>query len=215
MVELHLYHGSNRIIERPDPLKSRRYNDYGTGFYCTEHPALAREWAVSERADGYVNSYKLEMDGLKILNLNTEEDQILHWLALLMNYRIVRLSTPLMKRASEWLRERYLIDLSHYDIVCGYRADDSYFSFARSFVNNEISLRQLTLAMRLGELGEQVVLKSPEAYGRIRFMSYEAVDHTVYYVLRKKRDLKARSAWQEILKTEEKDDVYVRDLMKS
>ena len=44
-------------------------------------------------------------------------------------------------------------------MVIGYRADDSYFSFARAFVNNEISLEQLSYAMRLGKLGELVCIK--------------------------------------------------------
>ena len=51
-----------------------------------------------------------------------------------------------------------------------------YFSFARAFINNEISLAQLSYAMRLGKLGEQFVLKSPVAFERIRFVSYEIAD---------------------------------------
>ena len=42
----------------------------------------------------------------------------------------------------------------------GYRADDSYFSFASDFINGAISYRQLCNAMCLGKLGQQFVLKS-------------------------------------------------------
>ena len=131
-----LYHGSQQIVESPDLSMSKPYNDYGKGFYCTEHSDLAGEWAVSERTDGYINVYELNTEGLNILNLNSQDYHLLHWLALLMNYRRIRLSTPIMRRGAQWLTDHYLLDLDGVDIVRGYRADDSYFSFARSFVNN-------------------------------------------------------------------------------
>lgn len=214
METITLYHGSQQIIESPDLSMSKPYNDYGKGFYCTEHPALAGEWAVSERTDGYINAYELNAEGLNILNLNSQEYHILHWLALLMNYRRIRLSTPVMRRGAQWLADHYLIDLGGVDIVRGYRADDSYFSFARSFVNNEISLQQLASAMRLGKLGEQIVLKSPKAFDRIHFVSYELADHTGYYILRKQRDLAARSDWQKLLEMDDEEGLYIRDLMR-
>jgi hypothetical protein len=214
MSTLTLWHGSVRIIERPVYGAGKTYNDYGKGFYCTEHPALAGEWAVSERTDGYINAYELNAEGLNILNLNSQEYHILHWLALLMNYRRIRLSTPVMRRGAQWLADHYLIDLGGVDIVRGYRADDSYFSFARSFVNNEISLQQLASAMRLGKLGEQIVLKSPKAFDRIHFVSYELADHTGYYILRKQRDLAARSDWQKLLEMDDEEGLYIRDLMR-
>ena len=73
-----------------------------------------------------------------IPDLNAGDCHFLHWLALLMNNRRIRLSTPLMRRGAKWLTDNYLIDLRGADIVKGYRADGSCFSFARSFVNNEI-----------------------------------------------------------------------------
>ena len=42
-------------------------------------------------------------------------------------------------------------------MIIGYRADDSYFSFANAFLNNTLSLEQLKEAMYLGKLGEQVI----------------------------------------------------------
>ena len=98
-----LYHGSTKIIHRPIYGEGKLYNDYGRGFYCTEYAELAKEWACTEGVDGYANKYEIETDGLKILNLLSEEYTILHWIALLMNHRQVRLSTPMMKKGSEWL----------------------------------------------------------------------------------------------------------------
>ena len=179
MSKLVLYHGSPEIIEKPIYGKGKAYNDYGKGFYCTEILELAKEWACTEGVDGYANQYEIETDNLRILNLSADEYTILHWLALLMTYRKLRLSTPVMKRGAEWLKEHFLVDIDDYDAIIGYRADDSYFAFARAFVNNEISLGQLSHAMRLGKSGEQFVLKSPKAFESIKFVSYKSADNTV------------------------------------
>ena len=207
-----LYHGSPEIIRKPEYGKGKIYNDYGRGFYCTEHVELAKEWACTENVDGYANQYELAMDGLKVLNLSGYT--ILHWLALLIQYRKFRLSTPVMKRGAEWLKENFLLDLSAYDVVSGYRADDSYFSFARAFINNAISLEQLSYAMNLGKLGEQVALKSPKAFETIQFISYVAVDNTEYYIKRKTRDDDARAAFREELERDDINGLYMRDILR-
>lgn len=214
MSKLILYHGSPEIIQTPVFGKGKSYNDYGRGFYCTEHLELAKEWACTENTDGYANKYEIDTKGLSVLNLSSDEYTILHWLALLMKYRKFRVSTPVMKRGADWLKERFLIDLTPYDAVVGYRADDSYFSFARAFVNNEISLTQLAYAMRLGRLGEQFVLKSPSAFAKIHFISYETCDNTVYYAKRKARDDEARAAFRAELEKDDIDGLYMRDIIR-
>ena len=120
-----------------------------------------------------------------------------------------------MRKGAAWLKEHYLVSLEGIDIIKGYRADDSYFSFARSFVNNEISLQQLGSAMHLGKLGEQIVLKSREAFRRIHFKSCEIANHTIFYIQRSQRDLGARSSWQAILESDDLDGLYMRDLMRT
>lgn len=185
MKRLTLYHGSQDIIKKPMYGKGKIYNDYGQGFYCTEHLDLAKEWACNEKDGGYVNQYSIDISSLHILNLSLDHFTILHWLALLVENRKFRISTPIMKRGTEWLKEHFLLDVSHYDIIIGYRADDSYFSFAKAFLNNEISLKQLSYAMKLGKLGEQVVIKSEKAFDAIKFENAIAVNHQKYYPLKK------------------------------
>lgn len=211
---MRLYHGSQTIIREPVYGGGKAYNDYGPGFYCTRHLELAREWACTEGTSGFVNLYELDTNSLNILNLSSESYTILNWLALLMEYRKVRLSTPVMKRGSQWLREHFLPDITGADVIIGYRADDSYFSFARAFINNEISLDQLAYAMRLGELGEQYVLKRRRAFEMLRFISCECVDSEVYYVRRIQRDHMARKAYQAELEWEDLDGLYMRDMIR-
>ena len=214
MRNLILYHGSSEIIETPIWGKGKTYNDYGRGFYCTKHIELAKEWACTEGVDGYANQYEINTDDLNVLNLSSDEYTILHRLALLVENRKFRLSTPVMRRGTEWLKEHFLIDTKEYDIIIGYRADDSYFSFARAFVNNEISLKQLSYAMKLGKLGEQYVLKTQKAFKAISFVSYETADNTVYYARRKARDDEARATYLEELEKEDIEGLYMRDIIR-
>ncbi len=209
-----IYHGSTEIIEKPQFGRGKTYNDYGSGFYCTEHIDLAKEWACAEDTDGFVNKYEIDLSKLKILNLSSEEYTILHWLAILMKNRKVRMSAPVMKRGSEWLDQYFMPETKDYDIIIGFRADDSYFSFARAFVNNEISLNQLSYAMRLGKLGEQIVLKSKKAFDEIKFISYEVCDNKIYYAKRKARDDEAREAFNLELDKEDLRGLFMRDIIR-
>lgn len=214
MSEIIIYHGSPDIVEKPAFGKGNAYNDYGRGFYCTEHLELAKEWACTEGTDGYANKYKIETTGLSILNLSSDDYTILHWLAILMLHRKGRLSAPVARQGQEYLIQHFLPDFQSYDIIIGYRADDSYFSFARAFVTNTISLKQLGSAMRLGKLGEQFVLKSPKAFEAIRFIDYTVADNTVYYARRKARDDEARASYAKGLEPDDLSGIFMRDIIR-
>ena len=214
MSKLIFYHGSPIILQKPIFGAGKSYNDYGLGFYCTEHIELAKEWACNEGVDGYANQYELETDGLKILNLSTANYTILNWLAILLENRQVRLSTPIEKRGRDYLLENFKPEYDKYDVIVGYRADDSYFSFARSFLANGISLKQLSYAMSLGKLGEQVVLKSKKTFEALNFLDYTVADNSVYYAKRKVRDEQARKAFQLELEREDADGIFIRDIIK-
>lgn len=209
-----LYHGSHEIVQEPKFGLGKEYNDYGQGFYLTEDPGLAGEWAVNSGRDGYVSRYELDMDDLNILYLNSEEYSILHWLALLVDNRRFRISTPVMAGARDWLMDNYLIDLGFYDAVIGYRADDSYFAFAKDFLNNSITLGQLSGAMKLGKLGEQFVIKSRFAFEILEFKGFEPIESSQFYPRRKARDEIARTEYRKMLEKESEDGVYIRDLMR-
>lgn len=214
MSKLILYHGSPRIVEHPTFGAGKKYNDYGQGLYTTEHIELAMEWACAEGTDGYANKYELETEGLKVLDLSSEEFSILNWLAILMANRKVRISSPIASRGREYLIRNFLPSYEDADAIIGWRADDSYFSFARSFVSNEISLKQLGYAMKLGKLGEQFVLKSEKSFQAIKFLGYAFADGAIYYPKRKSRDDNARKDFLKELEKEDIDGIYMRDIIK-
>lgn len=192
---LMLYHGSSVAVGNPVWGLGNPKNDYGLGFYCTPHKELACEWACSEIAGGYVNSYRLHLAGLSVLNLTSGDYTILHWLAVLLRNRTFRLSGDVVPLARDYLLQTFSVPVEEYDVVRGYRADDSYFSFADAFLKGAISLPQLERAMTLGNLGEQVVPRSERAFEQLEFLGADAVDQGVYYPRRKARDRAAREAF--------------------
>lgn len=209
-----LYHGSKNIIESPKYGYGKTYNDYGLGFYCTQSKEMAMEWAVGINHDGYANSYEINCDGLKILNLNDTKYCILHWLAILIKNREFDTSSVLAIEAKEYILKTFLINYEAYDIIIGYRADDSYFSFAQDFLNGTISYRQLNNAMHLGNLGEQVVLKSRISFDRIKFSNYELAKAKDWYYKKQSRDLNARKDYFNFEKNKrEKNDLFITKIL--
>ncbi len=192
MSEIRLYHGSPNIVERPVFGYGNARNDYGLGFYCTEHQELAKEWACRENRDGFANEYVLETDSLSTLRLYSPEYHILNWISILLENRTFVLGDSIASAAREYLLENFLPPYRDFDIIRGYRADDSYFSFASAFLNNGISLQQLGRAMHLGELGEQVVVRSEKAFERLQFVGAEVAENEIYYPKRMARDIRAR-----------------------
>ena len=190
-----LYHGSPKAIETPLYGYGSKENDYGLGFYCTQSNDLAKEWACPTVQSGFSNKYELDMNGLRVLHLNSDGYHILNWIAILLQNRIFAKRSPVARQANSYILNEFLPDISGYDVVIGYRADDSYFSYAKDFLNNTISVNQLSQAMKLGELGEQVVLKSEKAFQQIHFQGYEIADGSIYNPRRMARETRARTAY--------------------
>ncbi len=208
-----LFHGSEKVIEAPSFGEGKKNNDFGLGFYCTETEKLAKEWAVSSLRDGFCNRYILDTEYMKILNLNSPDYTILNWIAVLVEHRLFSIRTPIARRAKKYLIDNFGINVNAFDIVTGYRADDSYFDYAESFLNNAISVEQLAAAMKLGKLGEQIVLKSQFAFSRIRFEEFDVAEKEEFYVLRKARDDEANRLYLKLLE-EESDGLYIQDIIR-
>ena len=208
-----LYHGSEKIIENPVHGAGRKNNDFGLGFYCTQSNDLAKEWAVSSLRSGFSNRYTLDTEYLNTLNLNSPDYTVLDWMAVLVEHRLFTIKNPVAQRAKRYLTEHFGVNVNAFDLIVGYRADDSYFDYAESFLNNGISVQQLARAMHLGKLGEQVVLKSPFTFSQLKFEGFDIAERDDYYILRKARNDEANRQYVAMLE-EEDDGLYIQDIMK-
>ena len=187
-----IYHGSDHIIEKPKFGYGKPYNDYGVGFYCTENPNMAKEWGVGIDHNGYANQYRIECDGLTILDLNTPDYTMLHWLTILLENREFDASAPLAAEAKEYLLKNFHLDYKSADI------------------NGAISYRQLCNAMRLGKLGQQFVLKSNVAFERLEFLGYETADSKEWYKKKAFRDQTARRQYFDVERNRrQRGDLYI------
>ena len=214
--KIDIYHGSPNEIEQPVFGEGKAHNDYGRGFYCTEHAELAKEWACSVDSDGYANHYQLDMKDLTVLNLNTPEYNILNWLAILLENRKFNVAEGLPQRARAYILENFKVDYKRYDIIVGYRANDSYFSYAGDFVNGTLSLFDLSEAMRLGKLGEQVVLKSKKAFDALTFVEAIKAPRLEYFAKYKQRDEEARGRYRQIAsKPMAENETYIIDIIRN
>jgi hypothetical protein len=211
-----IFHGSPNVIEEPTLGKGKPHNDYGLGFYTTKNIELAKEWACPETGrDGYANEYTLNVDGLKVYNIASGQYNILNWMALLLNNRHFKISDGISEVARSYLLENFMPPLDDADLLIGYRADDSYFSYANAFLNNGLSLQQLERAMYLGNLGEQIVLKSENAFAKLLFTGFHIADASVYYPLRQSRDAGARQVYKEQISVEKLvDSFYILDIIR-
>lgn len=212
--EIEIYHGSATIVEQPEFGKGNRRNDYGLGFYCTEDLELAKEWSVDNGRDGYANKYILDTNTLSVLDLS-QTATVLHWITILLQNRVFNLKEDFAKEGKRFLIEHYSLPTKDYDVIKGYRADDSYFAYAESFLYNTIPVQRLSAALRLGDLGEQIVLMSQKAFSQIKFVGYEKADAETYYPLRQQRNDSARKAFlQNRRGTPAVDDLFLIDIMR-
>lgn len=193
-----IYHGSQFVVEQPVFGVGKVHNDYGLGFYCAESCDLAKEWAVSEEHDGFVNRYELNLKGLKVLNLARRPYNALHWLTVLVENRIFDMDGDVISSAANFLRMNFAVDYESADVIIGYRADDNYFSFARGFLNGTLSYEQLCRAIRLGGLGLQLVLKSRKAFASLRSLGCEPALRKDCLKTRRDREDAARREFVEI-----------------
>lgn len=210
-----LYHGSQYEIKIPLYNGSKLNNDYGQGFYCTESIELAKEWGCSEEKDGFANEYDLDAENLTVLDLNNPTFTILNWLAILLKNRSFETRSEISIAAKDYLLQNFLINFEGYDVIKGYRADDSYFSFANSFLNNSISLQKLNVAMKLGKLGEQIVLKSEKSFTKINFVKSHVSSKDIYYPKKVRRDFDARTSFSTLkLQSELTNGIFMLDIIR-
>ena len=195
-----LYHGSTEVIKKPFLAGGKVNNDYGQGFYCTQDKNLAGEWACQKKTEGfgYINSYSLDVSDLKFLYLNNQKYSVMNWLNVLIENR--KVDDIQNEEALDFVKKNYALDLKPYDMIVGWRADDSYFSFIRDFLNGAITVQALTRAMRLGKLGNQVVLKSEKAFEKLEFKEVFQAECSIYNPKFTQRDFNARSSYREIRK---------------
>ena len=63
----------------------------------------------------------------------------------------------------------YRISTADFDIIKGYRADDSYTQVIEAFLLNQINIEEIKKLFYKGSLGNQIFLKSQKAFKQIEW----------------------------------------------
>ena len=114
---MHIYHGSNVIVNQPKIITDGFYKDFGYGFYCTNFEKQAKRWALTKKNKHVVNVYSYtENKNLNCLIFKEMSDE---WLDLVVSSR---------------QGERH-----EYDIVEGPMADDTIWNYVDDFSRGLIS----------------------------------------------------------------------------
>ena len=209
-----LYYGSTKILRTPRYGYKNDWNDFGPGFYCTDSYDHAALWAAGHDRDGFVNSYRLDDSGLRTIDLGSPRYCILHWLAVLLNYREFDTLTPMAYQARDYIRTAFAVDHRDCDCIIGWRADNIHFTFAQDFLNEDISYQQLRDAVRLSGLGRQTVLKSNRAMDRMLFTGYESVKSNTQYPARISGEKNALLSYsRDVYRKKDPSGLYISAIM--
>lgn len=205
-----IYHGGDKIVRNPAFGIGRPYNDFGLGFYCTESPHYAAEWATGPARNGFVSSYSIDYEGLHIINLCSSQYNPLHWLGLLFNYREFDLSSNTAYRAREYINKNYSVDHQACDCIIGYRADNRCFMFAQDFLDGKLSYMSFRKILTGDDSNRQFVLKSNRAFDRIIFTGYETALSEESFPVSRSREIRAMKSIRPSLGI---NDFFITDLI--
>ena len=162
---------------------------------------MAREWACKgKEPPAFANVYELNLQGLKVLDLSAAPYTVLNWITVLLANRTFQLDLEVAVEVRDYFIKNFMPPMGDADVVMGYRADDSYFNYAETFVGNGLSISRLNEALRLGKLGIQIALKSEKAFGKLKFVRADEVPWDEYHGRYVSRDAAARREWRETLK---------------
>ena len=80
-----VYHGTTQVIEKPDVNYSKKYLDFGEGFYLTTYEEQAKKWAVRKAMrqgkSPVVNVYEMSefLTDYSVLSFEKENDKWLEF----------------------------------------------------------------------------------------------------------------------------------------
>lgn len=178
---------------------------------------ITKEWAASRlrfKERGAVSQYTLSLDGLKVFDFCNGKNTVLNWLSTILKYRVHDDMSTTMQKRREYLIDTFGVDIEGYDVVRGYRLDDSYFDFAGDFLNGAMNLETLDKVMYLGDLGEQYAIKTQFAMDKMRFQKKINAPAKPYKKNARNRVSKACSEQERLLDVQGNNGLFILDIVR-
>ena len=147
-----VYHGSSEIIKNPDVKFSKKYLDFGSGFYLTSFENQAKKWAIRkgmrQNKPGIVNIYELK-DNWKDYNVLSFEEENEKWLDFVCACR-----------KGETLNKDY-------DIVIGNVADDDVFKTVDMYFRGLWDKKRVLEELRYYKMNDQICIVKQDVLEQI------------------------------------------------
>ena len=147
-----VYHGSSEIIKNPDVKFSKKYLDFGSGFYLTSFENQAKKWAIRkgmrQNKPGIVNIYELK-DNWKDCNVLSFEEENEKWLDFVCTCR-----------KGETLNKDY-------DIVIGNVADDDVFKTVDMYFRGLWDKKRVLEELRYYKMNDQICIVKQDVLEQI------------------------------------------------
>lgn len=157
-----VYHGSIEIIKNPDVMHSKKYLDFGQGFYLTTFENQAKKWAarkgMRQKKTPIVNVYEMseEWQNLKVLSFEKENEEWLDFVC------ACRKGEPLNKE---------------YDIIIVNVADDDVFKTVDMYFRGLWDKKKVLSELRYYKMNNQICIVNQETLNRLLTYqnSYEVI----------------------------------------
>ena len=147
-----VYHGSTEIIKKPDVIHSKKYLDFGRGFYITTFENQAKKWAarkgMRQEKAAIVNVYELseEWEDFDVLSFEKENEKWLDFVC------ACRKGQPLNKK---------------YDIIIGNVADDDVFKTVDLYFRGLWDKEKVLDELRNYKMNNQICIVNQETLNRL------------------------------------------------
>lgn len=151
-----VYHGLTLVIQEPDILHSKKYVDFGPGFYVTTFPQQAEKWALRKamRKNGtaFVNVYDMteNLTELKVLHFKEADGDWLDFVC------ACRSGADIYK---------------DYDVIVGNVADDDVFKSVDMYYRNIWDRSRTLQELRYYKCNDQVA-----------FISQQGIDKALKFI---------------------------------
>lgn len=133
----------------------------------------------------------------------------LTWLAILAKHRFTAQSKRYAINKDKLINAYYDRAIEDFDVIIGYRADDSYFKFAKAVIAEDADVGLLGELLHAGNLGHQVFIQSERAFSKLQEVYsdcgdtyFEKVDTSKYSKLYRQRDDEARIFAENLLSSD-------------
>lgn len=147
-----VYHGTTEIIEMPDVKHSKKYLDFGKGFYLTTFEEQAKKWAIRKAMrqgkTAVVNSYEMKdnLEKHRVLSFAKENEKWLEFVCAC--------------RKGESLN-------ADYDIIIGSVADDDVFKTVDMYFRGLWDKKKVLEELRYYKMNDQICIVNQNTLNEI------------------------------------------------